>query len=91
MKGDGAPTMNDVMAWLDPSHWGFGWLDPRTACVIVGILLLFAGSRLYRLMLVGRALWAAYCSRTTTRLRGRISSRWASSLALACWVLSSST
>ncbi len=53
MKGDGVPTMNDVMAWLDPSHWGFGWLDPRTACVIVGILLLFAGSRLYRLMLVG--------------------------------------
>jgi len=47
------PTMNDLMAWLDPSQWGFDWIDPRTACVVVGILLLFAGSRLYRLMLVG--------------------------------------
>lgn len=53
MKGGDVPTMNDMMVWLDPSQWGFGWVDPRTACVVVGVLLLFAGSRLYRLMLVG--------------------------------------
>ncbi len=47
------PTMSDVMAWIDPSQWGFGWLDPRTACVVIAFLLMFAGSRLYRLMLVG--------------------------------------
>ena len=47
------PTMNQLMSWMDPSQWGFEMVDPRTLCVIIGAVLLLAGSRLYRLMLVG--------------------------------------
>ena len=47
------PTMNQLLAWMDPNQWGFDMIDPRTLCVIIGAVLLFAGGRLYRLMLVG--------------------------------------
>ena len=47
------PTLNDLMQWIDPSHWDFMLMDPRTLCVAIGVLLILAGSRLYRLMLVG--------------------------------------
>ena len=47
------PTMNDLMQWIDPSQWGFELVDPRTLCVVIGAILVLAGSRLYRLMLLG--------------------------------------
>lgn len=47
------PTMNELMQWIDPSQWGFGLVDPRMACVLIGAALILAGSRLYRLMLLG--------------------------------------
>ncbi len=47
------PTMNELMQWIDPSQWGFDLIDPRTLCVVIGAVLILAGSRLYRLMLLG--------------------------------------
>ncbi len=47
------PTMNELMQWIDPSQWGFELMDPRTLCVLIGAVLILAGSRLYRLMLLG--------------------------------------
>jgi hypothetical protein len=46
------PKYNDILDWIDPSRWDFGYTDPRVLCVIVGVVLLVAGSRLYRLMIV---------------------------------------
>jgi len=47
------PSTDQLMAWMDPTRWGFDMIDPRTLCVVIGVLLLVAGGRLYRLMLVG--------------------------------------
>jgi hypothetical protein len=46
------PKYNDILDWIDPSRWDFGYTDPRVLCVVIGVLLLVAGGRLYRLMLV---------------------------------------
>ena len=46
------PTYNDILEWIDPSRWSFGYTDPRTLCIIAGVLLILAGGRLYRLMIV---------------------------------------
>ena len=46
------PTSNDILEWIDPSRWGFGYTDPRFLCIIAGVLLLIAGGRFYRLMLI---------------------------------------
>jgi hypothetical protein len=47
------PTINELMQWIDPSQWGFGVVDPRTLCILIGAVLVLLGSRLYRLMLLG--------------------------------------
>lgn len=46
------PQYNDILDWIDPSRWDFGYTDPRVLCVVAGVLLIVAGSRLYRLMVV---------------------------------------
>jgi len=46
------PTYNDILEWIDPSRWDFGYTDPRILCVVAGALLILAGGRLYRLMIV---------------------------------------
>ena len=46
------PTYNDILEWIDPSRWGFGYTDPRILCIVAGVLLMLAGGRLYRLMIV---------------------------------------
>ena len=46
------PDYNDILNWIDPSRWDFGYTDPRVLCVVAGVLLILAGSRFYRLMIV---------------------------------------
>ncbi len=46
------PKYNDILDWIDPSRWDFGYTDPRVLCVVAGVLLIIAGGRLYRLMVV---------------------------------------
>ncbi len=46
------PNYNDILNWIDPSRWDFGYTDPRILCVVAGVLLILAGGRLYRLMIV---------------------------------------
>ena len=46
------PTYNDILEWIDPSRWDFGYTDPRVLCIVAGVLLIIAGGRLYRLMIV---------------------------------------
>ena len=46
------PTYNDILEWIDPSRWDFGYTDPRILCIVAGVVLMLAGGRLYRLMIV---------------------------------------
>ena len=46
------PELKDLMEWIDPSQWGFGWMDARVLVILIGGALIVAGGRLYRLVLV---------------------------------------
>ena len=46
------PELKDLMEWIDPSQWGFGWMDARVLVVVIGCALIIAGGRLYRLVLI---------------------------------------
>ena len=46
------PEVKDLMEWMDPSQWGFGWMDARVLVILIGGALIVAGGRMYRLVLV---------------------------------------
>ena len=46
------PEMKDLMEWIDPTQWGFGWMDARVLVIVIGGTLIIAGGRLYRLVLI---------------------------------------
>ncbi len=47
------PELPFDTTWLtDPDRWGFGVMDPRVLVIGIGIILVIAGARTYKLMLL---------------------------------------